>query len=879
MEFNDLPHKLQRNFEDEYSDNIYSEEDKELFANFYEKNKYYKDGYGVPQKVDDNIFDAIAYNWYRYPQELKEKQSLLAFAKYVHPHNQNVYLYGVNEVNENTNSNFPKRGIPEKEFALSQIQYSRDYFPDENKYWEVCKDVLSLPDDKKVVYDFLNQYSMFNLNYIPNKIRLIDDYMPDKINLSFAEKQKFMDNKSLKYEDLTGFQDKKNNFSYSNYLKSVDSVMEILYNDVNAKTIFRKDFQYHNVAAALQYDDYSSYNCHTDYDDEYDYDEDDEENDDTNAQQDFQTNEVRRPNYQLDKDDTALKLYEKNIDYVSDAALNLCRTFGAQVENFISRCLDAYDPDFVIDTNKSSQPNIDMDFEEDIEFFTEQQFNFSHRINALRLKEFSMHGNRTAKLLSVSKNPVCSPKAQTQILDLLNVLPTDFSKDKYASFGKFMMEDFFYKDTAGKLCTRPISEVAQIAKIWPQLTPEQQNLDYKEILALSSTDDYLNAQKSNFVETAKINHLSPQLFDIAQSAYIRGLDTPRVIKEDYELQDQNYTVRLMKVDDPSIMFVGKGFSCQTIDKAGVYPALSSVQDPFSRALVVEQKGKPVGLAWLWVTEEEKYGQKFQSLCIDNLELSDYAIGDAAEILSVVQRLSVKIADENDLRRVTLGAKATHYSPRGYYNDTEPLQLPKVYESQTPYREFHAKINYGDSASQVLLYENFAAQPLKKHDDNQYFVTHRDAYTLTKDEEKQALAVGDAAYDWAAEFREQDQNSKFIMMKNYQNEVVGYALYSDADRHIHDVAVHPDYRRYSKKMLFELLRHMKEVGGTWEAETRKNTSYALLTKLSKAGMINLTEKETFIGIQGEKLYKTYISFPDKKQERTRQISEKVVTGVR
>ena len=227
----------------------------------------------------------------------------------------------------------------------------------------------------------------------------------------------------------------------------------------------------------------------------------------------------------------------------------------------------------------------------------------------------------------------------------------------------------------------------------------------------------------------------------------------------------------------------------------------------------------------------------------------------------------------------MGAKATHYSPRGYYNDTEPLQLPKVYEKQTPYREFHAKINYGDSASQVLLYENFAAKPLKEHDDKQYFVTHRDAYTLTKDEEKHALAVGDAAYDWAAEFREQDQNSKFIMMKNYQNEVVGYALYSDVDRHIHDVAVHPDYRRYSKKMLFELLRHMKEVGGTWEAETRKNTSYALLTKLSKAGMINLAEKETFIGIQGEKLYKTYISFPDKKQETTRQINEKAATSVR
>ena len=101
----------------------------------------------------------------------------------------------------------------------------------------------------------------------------------------------------------------------------------------------------------------------------------------------------------------------------------------------------------------------------------------------------------------------------------------------------------------------------------------------------------------------------------------------------------------------------------------------------------------------------------------------------------------------------------------------------------------------------------------------------------------------------------------MMLKNFQNKVVGYALYSDTERHIHDVAVHPDYRRYSKKMLYELLNHMKEKGGVWEAETRKDTSYALLVKLGQMKKINLTEKDTHIGIQGEKLYKTYISFPE------------------
>ncbi len=139
-----------------------------------------------------------------------------------------------------------------------------------------------------------------------------------------------------------------------------------------------------------------------------------------------------------------------------------------------------------------------------------------------------------------------------------------------------------------------------------------------------------------------------------------------------------------------------------------------------------------------------------------------------------------------------------------------------------------------------------------------------------------VKVGDLSYNWKAEFREKDKNSQFMLLKNYQNEVVGYALYSDAAKHIHDVAVAPDYRRFSKKLLFELLNHMKEVGGTWEAETRKDTSYALLKRLSLLNMINLTEKETFMGIQGEKLYKTYISFPknqDEKQNMNIQSQEK------
>ena len=838
----------------------YSDDEQDAFLSFYEKNKYYLDGYGISKEVDDALFEKVAYQWTSYPNELKNKNSLLSVAKYVQSFNEKVYSYDVSLINQNTNSDFSDYIIPEKEFALSQINFAKDYFPSDQEYWKICKNLLQLPDDKKTIYDFLNQYSMLNLNYVPNKIRLIDDYMPDKLNISFIEKELFIKNKSLKYEDFVGFQNKQNNFSYNNYLRCVDNIVGILSNDLNAPKVFRKDFQYNNIDNALYYNDYAEYNwnCAYNFDDE-DYDEQ------------FQNEDIlkeERCAYVVNENMSPYQIYQKNFDFISNSALNLCRTFGNQAESFLSRFLEVYDKNFVPNIPKQKfYLTPEMEFEDDINFLSEKQFKITNRINEARLKQFSLLQNKREKIEEFvpEKLQICSLSTQKKILEFLELLPTDFSKAKYDSFNKFMNEDFFYKDKNQNLCARPLDEIKKIIKIWPQLTKEQENLPYKDILSLSSVDDYLNAQKSNFVATAKLNHLSPELFDIAQSAYIRGLDTPRVIQDNYEYKTSNYTLRLMDIKDPNIMFIGNGFSCQTIDKAGAYPALSSVQDPFSRAMIVEQKGKTVGLAWLWVSQEQKYGKNFQSLCFDNLELTNFVVCDAEEILNGLQKMSIKIAEENNFLRVTLGSKATHYSATDYFNETHPLGLPLYYQEQNKYEQLQGKIDYGDSAHQVLVYENSLAQPLKDNDDSQYFIAHRDAYSVTNDEINQALNIGTQAYGWQAEFREQDKNSKFLLMKNYQNQVVGYALFSDVDHHVHDVAVHPDYRRYSKKMLFELLRHMKDVGGVWEAETRKDTSYALLTRLNKTGMIHLEEKDTYIGIQGEKLYKTFISFPQQNDE--------------
>ena len=882
--------------EPEFLEKCYlSEEDKKTFLHLYNKSLYYEDMGGYLRRVSDKVFEAIARKWDILPDELKEKATLPAIAKY---RNERKYTeYGAFEP---------------KEFGMAQINYNKDYFPSIEDYEKICDELRRLPDDKRVVYDYLRDCSMFNLNYVPNKIRLLDDYVSDKLNISFKEKTLWLEDKNIKYEDLVGFGDAARNFSHNNYLRSVDLLMSIVANDADGAFRFRKMYQYYNLLEAVQCTDYSTYNWGYYRDDEnFEYTNDDYEivydNREETENLDKEINDllIERENRQISEDiadyvdkkhnfnleipqdsiETPLMaLYLQNQNEVSKIAYSLCRVFGNQAGAFVKRFLEVED-EFHTEEKSYYPVNEDHKYrneispteqlEDEFEFFTEQEFEVKHRINSAKLRSWSMIMQEESKhkqkkieadnslnyaYYVYQKREMCSSECQKKLLELLSILPKDFSEDKYLSFGKFMKKHFFYKTHTGKICARHIDELRKIINVWPQLTKKQEKMKYADVLSLAKVGGYLNSRAEEFEAEAKLRKLPKHLFDIAQSAYLRGLDTPRTITGNAKVQSGDFTLRLMDVADPTIMFVGEGFSCQTITKAGIYPALSSVQDPFSRALIVEKGDHIVGLAWLWTTEEEKYGKRYKSLCIDNLELADFVCYGAgvSQIMSGLTQLSIELAEEQNFHRVTLGAKATHYMPEHYFSFTEALKLPEAYLQQTPLHAIKEKINYGDSAKQVLIFENSLAEPLGKEPD--IFVTHRDVYTITKDEENGALAVGDKAYPWKAEFREKDKDSQFMLLKDKQNRVLGYALYSDTAHHVHDVAVDPEYQVYSKYMLFELLNHMKaHADKPWEAECRKSTSLALLEKMAERGSIHLVKQDGVMGIMGERLQKVSIDF--------------------
>lgn len=860
-----------------------SDSDIESFDTFYQNNKYFRNFKGEFIELSDNIFSNIYERWTKLPQDLKS-QPLTKVLSYKSPNEPKSYNYSVDELNQNNGTNFNVNITDIKNRAFAQINFARDYFPSEASHIQAQIDVLNLPDDKDSVYKYLNDHSLYNLRYIPNKSNLLNDYIMDNVNIGFEEIRRFQKNENIKFDDIINFNDKKHNFSSTNYVKAVNEVVEILNNKQNTAPSFRRLYQYHNLLDYSTFQSYEQYNFFNAYDDYPNYDDDATTDTETNdASLDYDIDAKINHNFETkfedsitldlnlnENDSNLLRLYIHNRDTITDTAYKLSKTFGSQLKNFINDFIDCNEniseelsPQSNEKNHHFTKKNMD---DYSFETFTEEQFKLGKRINATKLKAFSYQqileeSSQAFKAISPKEIDVCSSETQTKLLNLLSILPDDFSDEKYKSLNKFIQKQFFYKKTDGTKATRDTQELQKIIQIWPQLTSQQENLNYKEILNLAKGDAYLNSKIDEFVNAAKINQLPRKFFDIAQSAYIRGLDTPRLIPDNYQHTEKDITIRFMDVKDPQIMFIGSGFSCQTITKAGAYPALSSVQDPFSRAVVIESKGKPIGLSWAWANQEKIEGKTYKSFCFDNIEFASY-VNDIDNIMEGIRKLSMKIADEHNFRRVTIGKKATHYNADTFFPQTDSLPLPNQYLEQHVYPTIKEKIDYGDSANQCLIYENTLAKEIKPDDTNNFYVAHRDAYTVTNQERQSALAVGNAAYPWEAEFREENKNSKFMLLSDYQKNIVGYALYSDVDRHVFDVAVHPNYRHVSKQLMFTLFNHIKDVGGTWQAECREDTSMPLIVAMGKRGSMEVREeKSASIGINGEKLHKLYFKPTD------------------
>ena len=73
-------------------------------------------------------------------------------------------------------------------------------------------------------------------------------------------------------------------------------------------------------------------------------------------------------------------------------------------------------------------------------------------------------------------------------------------------------------------------------------------------------------------------------------------------------------------------------------------------------------------------------------------------------------------------------------------------------------------------------------------------------------------------------------------------VVGYCLYDKDERYISDMAVLPEYRTdknaSSRRLMAEMIKRVKEIGGEWKAELRDKTSLRYMKAMQERGIVDM-----------------------------------------
>ena len=401
-------------------------------------------------------------------------------------------------------------------------------------------------------------------------------------------------------------------------------------------------------------------------------------------------------------------------------------------------------------------------------------------------------------------------------------LPKDMGKEKNQSFVSFVQNNLIYQADGEKKC-RNLAEMEIIAKNWQYLTPEEEKLKYKDILAICRSRKYRNQEYANFATEAAKWGVDESRYKDFEDIYAAGLNVPEPFDSSKRFEFGDYCGRFLPRDDVRTGFFGGHTNCcQHFNGVGKACAISTVKDPYSQLFVIESKetGKIVAGSWVWENTEGTH----RDVCFDNIE----AIGDYARhpILNHIYNMVGKyLTEEENCRYVTIGmgyqdAETSKYKP------VKPIPLPTQYDNQ-----------YSDAkGTQVLLAENPNAEPLDKSQESLRFI--REACFLDWDAmdyvSQQCFPDGDKRL-------QSPERLTGLALVDKDKGIVGYCLYDKDERSIYDMAVLPEYRTdknaSSHKLFAEVIKKIKEIGGEWKAELRDKTTYQYMKIMQLRGLVS------------------------------------------
>lgn len=431
-----------------------------------------------------------------------------------------------------------------------------------------------------------------------------------------------------------------------------------------------------------------------------------------------------------------------------------------------------------------------------------------------------------------------NPRDALSIHDAVYWLPKPMNAASSARLAKFIRKHIIYQNAEHQNVHRPLYEMQIIAQNWKNLerkleekygTPETNGLKYAEVLAICKGVKYENQRHDKFAGEAAKHGVSEVRYHEYEDIYLAGLKVPEPFESKVEFKTGKYKGRFLPRDDLRVGFFGDYTGCcQHFSGAGASCAVSTVKDPFSQLFVIEdEKGKIVAGSWVWENTEGKY----REVCFDNIECLG-GLKQQPFLNKIYEAVGNYLALRENCRRVTIGTGCQD-ADISDYAATEPIALPERYRCRK-------RGGYSDAAEQVLLAENKNAVPLDKSLESMRYI--RDVCFLDRqsmdDISAQIFPSGDQVL-------QVPENMSGFVIEDYQKGVVGYVLYDKEKKEIYDMAVLPEYRTdknaSSAKLLFEMMKVVKNEGGRWHAELRDTTTLRYMKAMEKRGVVKLKQQ--------------------------------------
>ena len=432
--------------------------------------------------------------------------------------------------------------------------------------------------------------------------------------------------------------------------------------------------------------------------------------------------------------------------------------------------------------------------------------------------------------------------------DALYWLPNDVREKDRSLFMELIDKHLFYPDEKGVTRHRSLAEFETIGRMWCDLSPEERDLSYKDLLGVVRSRKYKDTKYPVFAQEAARWGVDEYEYKRLEKIYEQGLQVPELIDSSQCFFYGNLVGRFVPRDDPRTGFFGKWTNCcQQFDGAGGSCAISSMRDPFSQLFVVEkQDGTIVAGSWVWESKFKQNDKYFKALCFDNIE----AIGDYkhSKTVTEVYKATLPYLAQQNYAKVTVGVG---------YQDGNVDEFPYA-DSPVPMNKNYS--GYTDARTQRLMLFNPEATPVDYNDGDIYI-----AGALEEDINGMQSVCRQCFPEGDRDLQTPSEDAQGLVLKD-KGKVVGYVVWSEKEHSVYDMAVLPEYRKdknsSSFKLLNETVKRLKKIGGEWTAELRDNTSLRYMKAMEGRGLVNLEVGEIDHTMSdGSKVYQVKFSAKD------------------